>query len=78
MAKLGYSKKNRLTAVLLFVIMLIASVVVLMPFYFMLISSFKPGDEIMRHGLSLTVDFDVLTLDSYRALLTYRDGIYLD
>ncbi|MBR6159582.1 MAG: carbohydrate ABC transporter permease [Lachnospiraceae bacterium] len=53
------------------------SIVALMPFFFLLISSFKPGSEMIRNGLQFKFDFENYGLGNYLLLNTERDGIYL-
>ena len=48
----------------------------LMPFYFMFLSSLKPGTEILRQGLSFKIEPDIMSFSNYNALNTYREGIY--
>ena len=48
----------------------------MVPFYFMFLSSLKPGTEMLRNGLSLTFDPGISSFKNYEALNTYRDGIY--
>ena len=54
----------------------IAAIFLMMPFYFMFLSSLKPGTEILRLGLSFKIAPDVMSFSNYNALNTYRDGIY--
>jgi len=54
----------------------IAAIFLMMPFYFMFLSSLKPGTEILRLGLSFRIEPDVMSFSNYNALNTYRDGIY--
>ncbi len=49
----------------------------LMPFFFLLISSFKPGSEMIRNGLQFKFDFENYSLVNYGLLVTERDGMYL-
>lgn len=53
-----------------------AAVFMMLPFYFMFLSSLKPGTEVLRNGLSLTFDPGVSSFSNYQALSAYRDGIY--
>lgn len=69
--------RHIMMSVLAMALMILATVFVMMPFYFMLLSSLKPGTEIMRFGLSFKLDFGISSFANYSALLTYRDGIYL-
>jgi len=54
----------------------IAAIFLMMPFYFMFLSSLKPGTEILRLGLSFKIEPDVMSFSNYNALNTYREGIY--
>ena len=55
----------------------IFAVIALMPFFFLLISSFKPGSEMIRNGLQFKFDFENYSLVNYGLIRTERDGIYL-
>lgn len=43
--------------------------VTLLPFISILLASFRPGNEIMRQGLGLNLDFSLMNTDNYRTLL---------
>jgi len=58
-------------------ILLIFAICALMPFFFLLISSFKPGQEMIRNGLQFKFDFENYSLVNYGLLWTDRDGLYL-
>ncbi len=49
----------------------------LMPFFFLLISSFKPGQEMIRNGLQFKFDLRNYSLVNYSLLYTEREGLYL-
>ena len=49
----------------------------LMPFFFLLISSFKPGQEMIRNGLQFKFDLRNYSLVNYALLYTEREGLYL-
>ena len=55
----------------------ILAVVALMPFFFLLLSSFKPGQEMVRNGLQFKFDFPNYSLVNYGLLVTEREGMYL-
>jgi arabinosaccharide transport system permease protein len=57
-------------------ICIITAVFTLIPFLFMLISSFKPGQELMRYGINLRLDTTVMNLNNYLLLVTDTGGIY--
>jgi arabinosaccharide transport system permease protein len=69
-------KKRSALSILATAFMVVSAVIVLMPFYFMFLSSLKPGTEILRMGLSFKLDPGVSSFSNYAALSTYRDGIY--
>ncbi|MCR5775535.1 MAG: carbohydrate ABC transporter permease [Lachnospiraceae bacterium] len=69
-------KKIGLTILATFVVAIFA-VIAIMPFFFLLISSFKPGSEMIRNGLQFKFDFQNYKLGNYALLLTEREGIYL-
>jgi len=60
-------RKRRWTASSLFLLLLFSalSVVVLLPLYGIVLSSFKPAKEVLRFGLNLSIDFNVLSLSNY-------------
>ena len=63
--------------ILLLLVLILASLIILSPFLFMLISSFKPGRELMRYGINLNIDLDVMSFDNYALLATDKNGAYL-
>ncbi|NLP45466.1 MAG: carbohydrate ABC transporter permease [Epulopiscium sp.] len=65
------TKKN-ITAIRIFLLIffIILSVLILLPFYAILLASFKPGGELIRHGLNLRIQSDILSLNNYRFLFT--------
>jgi arabinosaccharide transport system permease protein len=69
-------RKRGALSVLATALMAVAAAIVLMPFYFMFLSSLKPGTEVLRMGLSFRFDPGVSSFSNYLALNTYRDGIY--
>ncbi len=63
------------TAVL--IILAVTAVFCLAPFFFLLLSSFKPGKEMIVNGISFNLQFDLMNLNNYGLLLSGREGIYL-
>lgn len=60
-----------------FIVLLILSLITLAPFMFLLLSSFKPGHEVISNGLSLNPQFDIMTLKNYVTLFVNHEGVYL-
>ena len=75
---MGVKTKKRILTVLATLLMVILAVFTLSPFYFMFLSSLKPGTEMLRYGLSFTIDPGISSFKNYEALNTYREGIYWD
>ena len=57
-------------------LMVLLAIFAMLPFAFMFLSSLKPGQEMLRNGLSLTFEPGISSFKNYEALNTYRDGIY--
>lgn len=71
------TKKKTILSILATLAILVFAVAALMPFFFLFISSFKPGSEMIRNGLQFKFDFENYNLANYGLLSTERDGIYL-
>jgi arabinosaccharide transport system permease protein len=70
-------RRNRISLQLTaFVICAVTAVFTLIPFLFMLISSFKPGQELMRYGISLKLDTAVMSLNNYLLLAADSGAVY--
>lgn len=74
---MGAKKKNRWASVAATTVIALFAVWALVPFFFLLISSFKPGQEMIRNGLQFKFDFQNYRLVNYGLLFTDRDGMYL-
>ena len=68
---------KRVSTALCTLLLGVLAALALMPFFFLLLSSFKAGQEMIRNGLQLRFDFANYHLDNYGLLYTERDGIYL-
>ena len=69
-------RKRQVRSLLATLLMFVTAAILMVPFYFMFLSSLKSGTEILRNGLSLTFDPGISSFQNYAALNTYRDGIY--
>ena len=74
--KKHFNKRKAVLSFLATGLMIIWAFIAMLPFAFMFCSSLKPGEEMLRHGLSLTIEPGVSSFGNYNALNTYRDGIY--
>lgn len=68
---------RRISTILCTTLMGFLALMALMPFFFLLISSFKPGQEMVRNGLQFKFDFQNYSLVNYGLLISERDGMYL-
>ncbi len=48
----------------------------IMPFIFMLLSSLRPGAQMVQNGLTLDFNFKTMSLHNFKALINYNDGMY--
>ncbi|HLV09018.1 MAG TPA: carbohydrate ABC transporter permease [Halanaerobiales bacterium] len=74
---LSVKRKNSYSRIIIFLILACFAIITLAPFYFMLVSSFKPGGEIIRSGISIKLQPEVMSLRNYRILFTDSNGIFL-
>ena len=58
------------------ILFVIITAITLLPFISILLASFRPGNEIMRQGLGLNLDFSIMNLDNYRALFSSENQGY--
>ena len=73
---MGQKVKANASTIVIGILFVIAAIFLMMPFYFMFLSSLKPGTEILRQGLSFRIEPDIMSFTNYNALNTYREGIY--
>ena len=69
-------RRKKVISVLITGLMVLLAFFAMLPFAFMFLSSLKPGQEMLRNGLSLTFEPGISSFKNYAALNTYRDGIY--
>jgi arabinosaccharide transport system permease protein len=69
-------QKGTIATIATFLVLTLVCIFALVPFYFMLVSSFKSGTELVRNGINLDFPIAKFTWNGYRSLFTNRDGIY--
>lgn len=67
-------KKIRVAVLLLF---LILSFLLLLPLYAIILASFKPGNELIRYGLNLKIDFSILSFKNYHELFFGQNSYFV-
>ena len=55
---------------LLFIFFSILFMIIMLPFYAITLASFKPGADLIRYGLNLKFDLDVMSFNNFRFLFT--------
>jgi arabinosaccharide transport system permease protein len=63
-------KKNKSLVIIANVAFGLVALTALFPIIALVIASFQPSSELMRQGISLSVDFSALNLDNYRYIFT--------
>lgn len=72
--KLTYSRGARVALVLFFTAL---CALVLIPFVSMILTSFKPDNMLIRNGFNLSFDWEIMTLDNYRALFDGSNNYFV-
>lgn len=60
----------RLKRTLLVLLFVVLAVLAMFPFYALFLASLKPPTELLRYGLNLRLDFDIMNADNYVYLFT--------
>ncbi len=71
------NSKNGFATAAIFLISILFTIFCLAPFFFLLYSSFRPGSEMIRNGITLKLNFADANFNNYKLLWESRDGIYL-
>jgi len=74
MASVG--EKGKLSRVIMIAVLSIFAVGALLPFYFLIVSAFKPGVEMVRYGITLNPHFEKFTLNQFRILFNPEESNY--
>lgn len=65
------SKSNKVPIrICIFLLFAAISVILIIPFYLCFISSFRPGNELIRTGINLSLDFENMSINNYVLLFT--------
>lgn len=72
----GIKTKKRISQVFSIIILSIFALCALVPFYFLIVSSFKPGVEMVRYGISLDPHFEKFSFNQYQLLFDMEESNY--
>ncbi|MGB8454647.1 MAG: carbohydrate ABC transporter permease [Anaerocolumna sp.] len=75
--KLGMSAKNRIASVVITVFFTVLGIAVVFPFIAAVLASFRPGQELIRYGLSLKLNFTELTFNNYHYLFMGEHSYFM-
>lgn len=68
--------QNRVKVVLSMILLIFLTIAVMVPFYFMVVGSFKDVQNIFSNGLNVQLEFSKMNLDNYKSLWSNQNGIY--
>ena len=66
----GKKEKVSVSKTLMILMFVILAALTLIPFISILLASFRPGTELMRHGLGLELDLESMSFDNYKLLFS--------
>jgi len=64
------SRNNLISRIVMICFFIILFVIIMIPFYAVTLSSFKPGESLIRYGLNLSLDFNIMSFDNFIYLFT--------
>jgi ABC-type sugar transport system, permease component len=64
------SRNNLISRIVMICFFIILFVIIMIPFYAVALSSFKPGESLIRYGLNLSLDFNIMSFDNFIYLFT--------
>ncbi len=75
--KVGETKQNIIAKILLLIFFSVLFIVIMLPFYAVALSSFKPGADLIRYGLNLRLDLDVMSFKNFEFLFTGKHDYFM-
>ncbi len=75
--KMGMTAKNRIASAILTAFFTVLGIVVVFPFVTAVLASFRPGQELIRYGLSIKLDFSEMTFNNYKYLFTGEHSYFV-
>lgn len=71
------TRRNLTAGIMMIILFAILFVIIMIPFYAVALSSFKPGESLIRYGLNLTLDLDIMSLDNFNYLFTGQHDYFV-
>ncbi len=75
--KMGMTAKNRILSIIITAFFTVLGVLVVFPFVTAVLASFRPGQELIRYGLSIKLNFSEMTLNNYKYLFTGEHNYFV-
>lgn len=76
-SKMSITKRNLIERIALLIFWSGLSLIILLPFYAIVLASFKPGEDLIRYGLNLKLDFNVMSFSNYIFLFTGKHDYFI-
>lgn len=71
------TKNNLIARIVIISTFIILFVIIMIPFYAVALSSFKPGESLIRYGLNLGLNFDMMSFDNFNYLFTGQHDYFV-
>lgn len=71
------NKEEISLSILLHLLFLFICIVILLPIILLTISSFRPGEDLMRYGLNFNIDPDAMSLRNYRLIFSGANNYFI-
>ncbi len=75
--RIGGTKQNLIAKILLLIFFSVLFIVIMLPFYAVALSSFKPGADLIRYGLNLKFDLNVMSFKNFEFLFTGNHDYFM-
>ena len=69
-------KKPMLVSAVKYFFLIAITCFTLAPFFFMIVSSLRPGNLMVQNGLTLDLNVKTMELSNYKSMVDYSDGLY--
>ncbi len=76
-ANFSETKQNLIAKILLLIFFSILFIIIMIPFYAVALSSFKPGEDLIRYGLNLKLDLNVMSFKNFEFLFTGNHDYFM-
>ncbi len=70
MSKKAKTTKSKLITLSLILFFTLLFIIIMLPFYAITLASFKPGEDLIRYGLNLRFDLNLMSFDNFVFLFT--------